>query len=184
VGRIGTLALVPQVVDAVSIPVIAGGGIMDGRGLVATLALGAVGVNMGTRFLLSPEVRYISSPFSFARGEVPKEDFRENIKKRYVEANEDQTTLTEGIAGGIERMTLGNWPPLWKRPNAPKPLALPYQMYSIEPLTRAAYETGRYDLISTGIGQGVGMLKEEMKAGDIVRKVIEEAREVLARLQA
>jgi NAD(P)H-dependent flavin oxidoreductase YrpB (nitropropane dioxygenase family) len=57
-GSIGTLALVPQVVDAVApIPVVAAGGIMDGRGLGAAIALGAQGVNMGTRFLASVECR-------------------------------------------------------------------------------------------------------------------------------
>ena len=52
---IGTMALVPQVADAVSLPVIASGGIMDGRGIVAAAALGASGVQMGTAFLVCPE---------------------------------------------------------------------------------------------------------------------------------
>jgi putative enoyl-(acyl-carrier-protein) reductase II len=55
IGEIGTLPLVPQVVDAVKIPVIAAGGIVDGRGLVAALALGAEGVQMGTRFMCAEE---------------------------------------------------------------------------------------------------------------------------------
>lgn len=55
IGEIGTLPLVPQVVDAVNIPVIAAGGIADGRGLVAALALGAEGVQMGTRFMCAEE---------------------------------------------------------------------------------------------------------------------------------
>jgi enoyl-[acyl-carrier protein] reductase II len=55
IGEIGTMPLVPQVVDAVSIPVIAAGGIVDGRGLIAALALGAVGVQMGTRFMCAEE---------------------------------------------------------------------------------------------------------------------------------
>ena len=54
-GRVGTMALVPQVVDAVDVPVLAAGGIADGRGLVAALALGACGVWMGTRFIASVE---------------------------------------------------------------------------------------------------------------------------------
>ena len=55
IGELTTMALVPQVVDAVDIPVIAAGGIFDGRGLVAALALGAVGVQMGTRFMCAAE---------------------------------------------------------------------------------------------------------------------------------
>jgi enoyl-[acyl-carrier protein] reductase II len=54
-GEIGTLALVPQVVDAVQIPVVAAGGIVDGRGVVAALALGAQGAVIGTRFIATPE---------------------------------------------------------------------------------------------------------------------------------
>src|SRR3989337_3765431 len=54
-GEIGTLALVPQVVDAVRIPVLAAGGIVDGRGVVASLALGAQGAVIGTRFVASEE---------------------------------------------------------------------------------------------------------------------------------
>src|SRR3546814_14947309 len=57
VGRVGTAALVPAVTEAVKIPVIAGGGLADGRGLLAALALGAVGVWMGTRFIASNQAR-------------------------------------------------------------------------------------------------------------------------------
>ena len=52
---IGTMSLVPQIVDAVNIPVVAAGGIMDGRGLLASMMLGAQGVQMGTAFLISDE---------------------------------------------------------------------------------------------------------------------------------
>src|SRR5690606_28030967 len=54
-GSVGTVALVPQVVDAVRVPVVAAGGIADGRGIAAALALGAAGVQLGTAFLFAPE---------------------------------------------------------------------------------------------------------------------------------
>jgi enoyl-[acyl-carrier protein] reductase II len=79
VGRIGTILLVPRVVDAVSIPVVAAGGLADGRGLVAALALGAVGVWMGTRFIATAE----------ARG-------HDHYKRRITEIDEDATVVTRG----------------------------------------------------------------------------------------
>jgi len=79
---IGTLALVPQVVDAVDVPVIAAGGIADGRGLVAALALGATGVLMGTRFVATRE--------SVAA---------EMWKKAIVERGSEATTITDAVSG-------------------------------------------------------------------------------------
>ena len=60
-GKIGTLTLVPQVIDATGLPVLAAGGVGDGRGLAAALALGACGVVMGTRFIATPEARASST---------------------------------------------------------------------------------------------------------------------------
>jgi enoyl-[acyl-carrier protein] reductase II len=87
VGRIGTMVLVPRVVDQVRIPVIAAGGLADGRGLVAALALGAVGVWMGTRFIATAE----------ARG-------HDNYKRRITEIDEDGTVVTRAHSGKPNRM--------------------------------------------------------------------------------
>ncbi|MCL6627612.1 MAG: nitronate monooxygenase [Alicyclobacillus shizuokensis] len=83
---IGTMALIPQVVDRVQIPVIAAGGIVDGRGLVAALSLGASAVQMGTAFLASPE-----------SGAHPL------YKRRLMEAEEDNTELTRAYSGRLAR---------------------------------------------------------------------------------
>ena len=80
--RIGTVALVPQVVDAVRVPVLAAGGIADGRGLVAALALGAAGVLLGTRFV--------------ATRESTAPEFR---KKALLEAEAEATTITDAFTG-------------------------------------------------------------------------------------
>src|SRR5205807_2678945 len=74
---IGTFSLVPLVVDAVDVPVIAAGGVMDGRGLAAALALGAAGVQMGTRFLLAEEAALPSA-----------------YRERLLAAGDDQTFVT------------------------------------------------------------------------------------------
>src|SRR3989441_6339995 len=79
---VGTLALVPQVVDAVRVPVVAAGGIADGRGLVAALALGAQGVQVGTRFVVTRE--------------GTAADFR---KKAVLEAESEDTALTDVVSG-------------------------------------------------------------------------------------
>ena len=60
-AQVGTLALVPQIVDAVKVPVIAAGGIADGRGIAAAFALGAAGVQIGTAYLLCPEATYLGA---------------------------------------------------------------------------------------------------------------------------
>ena len=82
IGDVATLPLVPQVVDAVSIPVIAAGGIADGRGIAAALALGAVGVQMGTRFICTVEC-----------------NIHDNYKKRICRAG-DRATVTSGHSLG------------------------------------------------------------------------------------
>ena len=97
VGRIGTMALVPRVVDQVRIPVIAAGGLADGRGLVAALALGAVGVWMGTRFIATAE----------ARG-------HENYKRRITEIDEDGTVVTRAHSGKPNRMIRNEFTRSWE----------------------------------------------------------------------
>ena len=81
-GAIGTLALVPEVVDAVRAPVVAAGGLADGRGLVAALALGAAGILMGTRFVATRESTAADS-----------------YKKTILERGADSTTLTDAFSG-------------------------------------------------------------------------------------
>jgi len=81
-GEIGGLALVPQVVDAVNIPVLSAGGITDGRGIAASFALGAQGAIVGTRFIASPEAMAAAS-----------------YRKALVEGREDSTTRTRCYTG-------------------------------------------------------------------------------------
>ena len=82
VGHVATLPLVPQVVDSVNVPVIAAGGIADGRGLVAALALGACGIQLGTRFIATRE-----------------SDAPEQFKQRVIDARETDTLVTRALTG-------------------------------------------------------------------------------------
>jgi nitronate monooxygenase len=101
-GTVGTVALVPEVVDALRIPVIAAGGLADGRGLVSTLALGASGVLMGTRFVatresMAPEVH----------------------KKALLERSANATTLTDVLSGRFARALRNDFTTAYGRSGAP-----------------------------------------------------------------
>ncbi|MBV9046116.1 MAG: nitronate monooxygenase, partial [Alphaproteobacteria bacterium] len=104
-GRIAGMALIPQIVDAVKIPVIAAGSIVDGRGLAAALALGAQGVWMGTRFIASTEAH--------AGG---------LYKQVIVEASDEDTIITRSYSGKPMRVFKNEWVADWeKRPQDIKP---------------------------------------------------------------
>jgi nitronate monooxygenase len=89
--QIGTLSLVPQVVDSVKVPVIAAGGIADARGITAAFALGAAAVQIGTAYLLSPEAR-ISLPY-----------------RQALRSNGNQTVLTNVLTGVPHARSLPAW---------------------------------------------------------------------------
>lgn len=90
---IGTIVLIPQVVDAVSIPVIASGGIGDGRGLMAALSLGAEGIEMGTRFIATEECVHASQAY----------------KMRLIEAQENETVVIKRSIGAPARAIANSW---------------------------------------------------------------------------
>ncbi|ADC48271.1 hypothetical protein BpOF4_01015 [Alkalihalophilus pseudofirmus OF4] len=89
----GTMVLIPQVVDSVKIPVIASGGIGDGRGMMAALALGAEGIEMGTRFIATKECIHASSEY----------------KERLVEASEEDTVVIKRSLGAPARAIKNSW---------------------------------------------------------------------------
>jgi len=165
-GRIGTLALVPQVVDAVDVPVLAAGGIADGRGLVASLALGAAGVWMGTRFIATDEALA-----------------HDNYKNRIVDIDEEGTVVSRCHSGKPCRLIRNRFTADWEsRQDEIKP----FPLQTIEVGGRAA-KRARYDgEIEDGgapAGQISGLITSTMPAGEVVRRVADEAVEVLARLR-
>ncbi|WP_077211379.1 NAD(P)H-dependent flavin oxidoreductase [Bacillus dakarensis] len=90
---IGTFVLIPQVVDSVSIPVIASGGIGDGRGLMAALSLGAEGIEMGTRFIATKECVHASKEY----------------KERLIQGNENETVVIKRSIGAPARAIINSW---------------------------------------------------------------------------
>jgi nitronate monooxygenase len=161
VPLVGTLALVPQVVDAVDIPVVAAGGIMDGRGLVAALTLGAGGAQLGTRFLLARE-----------SGVFPA------YRERLLAATETDTVITRAFTGRPARGVRNRFVEEYLR-SGPEPLAFPWQGMATEDIFRETQARDEGDYFLLLAGQGLRMLKGEQGASEIVAGLVEGAREAL-----
>jgi enoyl-[acyl-carrier protein] reductase II len=165
-GEVGTLALVPQTVDAVKIPVIAAGGIADGRGVVAALALGAQGVIIGTRFIATPEAQ--ASP-----------PYREAI----VRCGESDTVRTRCYTGKPARSIRNPYNQAWER-----------RRDEIQPFPMqvgVSVQQGVMDYMGVGrgadpertfmpAGQGMGLIREIKPAAEVMQDLLREARQVLA----
>ncbi len=164
IDLIGTFALVPQVADAVPVPVVAAGGIMDGRGLVAALALGAQGVQLGTRFLSARE------------SGAPK-----GYRERLLAANETDTSLTRVISGRPARVIRNHFVDAFER-FGPEPLAWPLQTLAAADIYEAAQARDDADYYPVYAGQGLRLLREERGAAEIVEELMSDSRNVLARL--
>ena len=162
---VGTMALVPQAADAVGIPVIASGGIMDGRGIVAALALGATAVQMGTVFLTSDEAG------------IP-----EAHKAAILSAREDQTRLTRAFSGRPARGIVNRFMEAVEDPGAPDAvLPFPLQNALTRPLRTAAGKAGRAEFLSLWAGQGL-RLAQRRPAGELVAELLHGTEAVRSRL--
>mgnify|MGYP000998759970 CR=1 FL=1 len=156
----GTLALVPQVVDAVSIPVIAAGGITDGRGIAAAFMLGASAVQIGTAYLFTPEA-------------LITELHREALRA----ARDDQTALTNIFSGRPARGLLNRvMRDIGPMSNATP--AFPTAGGALAPLKAKAEENGSADFSSLWSGQAAS-LGTEMNAADLTRHLMEDAERCL-----
>lgn len=159
---IGTMALVPQVVDAVAVPVVASGGIMDGRGIAAALALGASAVQMGTAFLTCEEAGVPSA-------------YREAL----LAADETDTALTRAFSG---RMARGVRNRFLTEMADHDPLPFPIQNALTRPMRAAAASAGEADYLSLWAGQGVPMARRE-RAADLMARLVRETEAAIARLR-
>ena len=163
-GEIGTLALVPQVVDAVKVPVVAAGGIVDGRGVVAALALGAQGAVIGTRFIATPEA-------------TAARQYREAL----VRAEQDETVRTRCYSGKPLR-ALKN-PYIAEHEADPRKMRpFPEQLVLSSQRNVMAYWNAEADPEKTCFpaGQGVGGFHDVKPAGDVLRDIVAHAEAVLA----
>jgi len=149
---IGSMALTPQMVDAVSIPVIASGGIMDGRGIVAALALGAQAVQMGTAFLCCDEAGTGTA-----------------YRHALLAAREHQTTLTRAFSGRLARGVRNEFIDCMESAGI-EPLPFPWQNALTRSMRQAARVAERAGLQSLWVGQGLRMLKSE-PAGKVMARL-------------
>jgi len=163
---IGTLVMTPSVVDALDIPVIAGGGVADGRGVAAILALGAEGVIMGTRMM--------------ATKECPIHD---SLKQAFVQAKETDTSLVMRSIRNTHRM--------WRNKATEKILELESQKAPFEKIVQVAsgqnaekmYREGDLNAGMVSCGQGVGLVQDIPTVKDLLDRIMKEAEETIHKLK-
>ncbi|MHA1104393.1 MAG: NAD(P)H-dependent flavin oxidoreductase [Promethearchaeota archaeon] len=163
---IGTLVMTPSVVDVLEIPVIAGGGISDGRGIAAILALGAEGVIMGTRMM--------------ATKECPIHD---NLKQAFIQATETDTSLVMRSIRNTHRV--------WRNKAAQQIIDLEAQKASLQQIVQAAsgqnaekmYKEGDIDVGIVSCGQGVGLIKDIPTVKDLLDRMMKEAEDVILKFR-
>jgi len=161
-SRIGTMALIPQVVDAVSPkPVVAAGGIADGRGIVAALALGAVGVWCGTPFLATPESGI--------------DDYQ---KEALLAASADDAIVTRSVTGKPCRVLKSKWTTEFDASGL-QALPMPHQGLISTPILQGGRAAKRADINPGIAGQSVGMLHAIRPAREVLEAMVAEAIEIL-----
>lgn len=163
-AQTGTMALVPQIVDAVTVPVIAAGGIADGRGIAAALALGAAGVQLGTAFLTCPE----------SAAPPPH-------RRALLAADGGATRMTRAFSGRPARGIVNRYMEAMAAHEAELP-DFPLLNAGTGPLRRASAQADSPDFVSLWSGQAVA-LNRELPAADLVSALAEEARAALSRLR-
>jgi nitronate monooxygenase len=160
---VGTIALVPQIADAVRIPVIASGGIMDGRGVVAALVLGASAVQMGTAFLVCAE-----------------SGAAEAYKQAVLSATENSTSLTSIFSGRWARGIRNRFMEESERSHV-EPLSFPWQNALTGPMRKAATKKGDAQYFSLWAGQGTRMARR-MSVAELMSALEREIAEAKAPL--
>jgi len=170
-GTVATLALVPQVVDAVGgdVPVVAAGGLFDGRGLAAALALGADGVWIGTRFIATPEARAVNG-----------------YKDALLATGEDGTVISRAYTGKTCRVVRNEWTAHY---DAHPDEVLPFPQQVRTSMVAGANHLGAPDGTEVDVqrefmpcGQGVGAIHRVEPAAELVRRMVVEAERAIERL--
>jgi len=163
-GRVGSMALWPQAIDAAApTPVLAAGGIGDGRGLAAALAMGCAGVWVGTRFLASVEGGALDIQ-----------------KQAIVNARDEDTRRTTIYTGKTSRATYNRFHDLWEESGL-EPLPFPAQVLLASAVVDMFNRAGNVEYVGPFAGQVSGLIHEVEPAGKIVADMVEEAADILTR---
>jgi NAD(P)H-dependent flavin oxidoreductase YrpB (nitropropane dioxygenase family) len=163
-GYTSTMTLVPAVVDAVPQPVLAAGGIADGRGLAASLSLGACGVWVGTRFIATPE----------AYGHP-------DFKRRVIDATAKDTTITYSYSGKRMRALSNEWTRQWQV-SGTEAAGFPGQYALAGTRVEAGYQDGDVDEGMMPAGQAIELVHGIVPAGRIVEEMAAQAEQILVAL--
>ncbi len=165
-GEIGGLSLVPQVIDAVRLPVLAAGGIVDGRGAAAALALGALGVVVGTRFIATPEA-------------AAAIEYKEAI----VNGRDDSTMRTRCYTGKPARCIRTPYALEWEKdPSKIKPFPEQIMLSSQNGVMNYSAPHADPQRVFMPAGQGSGMIKEIKPAGEVFADLVRETEETIAKM--
>lgn len=163
-GRIGTMALLPQAIDAAApVPVLAAGGIGDGRGLAAALAMGCIGVWVGTRFLATDEGGALDIN-----------------KQRIVSSTDEDTRVSTAYTGKTLRASLNQYHSLWDGSGL-DPLPFPTQVLISSALLWGFVEANKTDYVGGLAGQVSGLIHDIKPARQVLEEMVEEAVDILTR---
>jgi len=162
IGEITTMVLIPQIVDAIGIPVVAAGGIADGRGMAAAFVLGASGVQIGTRFLVANECTV-----------------HDNYKQKIIDAKDTDSAVTGRATGHPVRCLKNSLVREFKELEAKAASLEEYEQLGSDRLRRAARE-GDVTTGSVMAGQSAGLVKCRQSAQEILEEICGEAEKLLA----
>ena len=163
-GRIGTMALLPQAIDAAyPVPVLAAGGIGDGRGVAASLAMGCVGVWVGTRFLATNEGGALAVN-----------------KQRILDSTDEDTRVSTAYTGKTLRASYNRFHDLWEGSGL-EPLPFPTQVLISSAMMASFLQAKKEEYVGGLAGQISGLIKEIKPARQVLEEMVEEAVDILAR---
>ena len=170
-GEIGSMVLIPEIVDAVGarVPVLAAGGIGCGRQVAAALSLGAVGVWLGSAWLLTDE---------WARSTVAP-----GVQQALLAATSSDTVRSRIYSGKPARLLKNRWTDAWEQPDAPEPLRMPLQNVLVAEAHQRLMHSGQPDVVPMPAGQIVGRMNEVRPVADLVATLVAETNEALDRLR-